>query len=271
VLNSVAIAPEESPALLRDHGQDVVQLRHVHKSYGAVHAVDGITFGVRRGEVFGVLGPNGAGKTTTLEMIEGMLPLDRGSITVNGVDVTQQPQRVRRMVGIALQKSDFFERLTLVELIRLFGGLYGVRTDSRALLQRVGLEGLGGRQVKTLSGGQQQRFAVAVALVNDPPLLLLDEPTTGLDPQARHHVWDLVLSLRLEGRSIVLTTHYMEEAEELCDRVAILDQGRVLALDAPRNLVRQLVESGFQKRVQVQPANLEDVFLHMTGRRLREE
>jgi ABC-2 type transport system ATP-binding protein len=261
----------ESSGVLPADTEEVLRVSDVHKSYGSLHAVRGMTFSMRRGEVFGVLGPNGAGKTTTLEMIEGMLPMDRGSISVNGIDVAREPRRVRGMVGIALQKSDFFERLTLSELIRLFAGLYGARTDARALLQRVELEGLGGRQLKSLSGGQQQRFAVAVALVNDPSLLFLDEPTTGLDPQARHHLWDLVLSLRQEGRSIVLTTHYMEEAEELCDRVAILDQGRILALDTPRNLVRQLLENGFQKRVQVQPANLEDVFLQMTGRRLREE
>jgi ABC-2 type transport system ATP-binding protein len=248
----------------------IVQVRDVHKSYGAVPAVRGISFDVRRGEVFGVLGPNGAGKTTTLEMIEGMLPPDRGSIQVDGIDVLQEPRRARRRVGIALQKSAFFERLTLIELLRLFAGLYSARTDARGLLERVDLGALGGRQVKTLSGGQLQRFAVAVAMVNDPPLLFLDEPTTGLDPQARHNVWDLLLSLRAEGRSIVLTTHYMEEAEELCDRVAILDQGLLLALDTPRALVERLLESGFRKQVQVQAANLEDVFLQMTGRRLRE-
>jgi ABC-2 type transport system ATP-binding protein len=251
-------------------GDEVVQVRGVHKSYGAVHAVHGISFSVARGEVFGLLGPNGAGKTTTLEMIEGMLPVDRGSIVVAGIDVSRDPRRVRRMIGVALQKSDFFDRLTLLELLRLFGGLYGARCDAHGVLERVGLGGLGRRQVRTLSGGQQQRFAVAVALVNDPALLVLDEPTTGLDPQARHHLWDLALSLRQEGRSILLTTHYMEEAEELCDRVAILDRGSILALDTPRALVRRLLDSGFRKQVQVQPADLEDVFLQMTGRRLGE-
>jgi ABC-2 type transport system ATP-binding protein len=232
--------------------------------------VRGISFEVGRGEVFGVLGPNGAGKTTTLEMVEGMLLPDQGSILVNGIDVRVEPRRVRRTVGIALQQSAFFERLSLLELLRLFADLYGTGIDARSILERVDLTDLGRRQVKTLSGGQQQRFAVAVALVNDPPLLFLDEPTTGLDPQARHRVWDLLLSLRSEGRSIVLTTHYMEEAAELCDRVAILDQGQVLALDTPPALVQQLLDGGFRKHVQIQPANLEDVFLQMTGRRLRE-
>jgi ABC-2 type transport system ATP-binding protein len=231
--------------------------------------VRGVSFNVAQGEVFGLLGPNGAGKTTTLESIEGMLPIDRGTITIAGIDVSKEPERVRRTIGISLQKSAFFERLTLIELLSLFGDLYGNGHQPMALLDKVGLKEQARRQVKKLSGGQQQRFALAVALVNDPPLLFLDEPTTGLDPQARRNLWDLVQGLRREGRSVVLTTHYMEEAEELCDRVAILDAGTILALDTPHNLIRQLLATGFRKQVEVQPANLEDVFLQMTGRQLK--
>jgi ABC-2 type transport system ATP-binding protein len=253
-------------------GDDVLlSVSDLHKSYGDVAAVRGVGFQVRGGEVFGLLGPNGAGKTTTLEMIEGMLPIDRGTVTVAGIDVGRHPERVRRLIGISLQRTAFFERLSLAELLRLFADLYAARRQVDRLLERVGLTELAGRQVRTLSGGQQQRFAVAVALVNDPPLLFLDEPTTGLDPQARRALWDLVEFLRLEGRSVVLTTHYMEEAQRLCDRVAILDEGRVLALDAPDRLIERLLATGFHKDVVVQQADLEDVFLDLTGRRLRAE
>jgi ABC-2 type transport system ATP-binding protein len=204
-------------------------------------------------------------------MVEGMLPIDRGAVTVDGIDVTRHPEQVRRLIGISLQKSAFFERLTLAELLHLFAELYGKPVRVEGLLERVGLRDLAARQVKTLSGGQQQRFAVAVALVNDPPLLFLDEPTTGLDPQARRSLWELVKFLRLEGRSIVLTTHYMEEAQQLCDRVAILDTGRILSMDSPERLIEQLLASGFHKDVVVQPADLEDVFINLTGRQLRED
>jgi ABC-2 type transport system ATP-binding protein len=248
----------------------LVVVRDLEKTYGSIHAVRGVSFEVRRGEVFGLLGPNGAGKTSILEMIEGMLPIDRGTVTVDGVDVAQNPERVRGSVGIALQKSAFFERLTLTELLGMFADLYGKDRQVDQLLDRVGLKDLARRQVKTLSGGQQQRYAVAVALVNDPPLLFLDEPTTGLDPQARRSLWDLIDLLRGEGRSIVLTTHYMEEAQQLCDRVAILDAGKILALDTPMALVQELLKSGFHKDVVLWPADLEDVYLHVTGKQLRE-
>lgn len=260
-------------AALYEAGADqaaIVVVSDLHKFYGSVHAVRGVSFDVRRGEVFGLLGPNGAGKTTILETVEGMLPIDHGSVTVDGIDVATEPERVRRLIGISLQKSAFFERLTLAELLRLFADIYGSRARVDRLLERVRLQGLASRRVKTLSGGQQQRFAVAVALVNDPPLLFLDEPSTGLDPQARRSLWDMIEFLRLEGRSIVLTTHYMEEAQQLCDRVAILDAGRILALDTPRRLIDRLLATGFSKDVVVQPADLEDVFLQLTGRQLRE-
>ncbi|HEY7198831.1 MAG TPA: ABC transporter ATP-binding protein [Candidatus Dormibacteraeota bacterium] len=248
----------------------VVSVTDLHKSYGQVHAVRGISFEVAAGEVFGLLGPNGAGKTTTLEIVEGMLPADRGAVTVAGIDVAREPARVRRLVGISLQSTAFFDRLTLRELLALFADCYGRPARADRLLERVGLAELAGRRVKTLSGGQQQRFAVAVALVNDPPLLFLDEPTTGLDPQARRSLWELVRFLRLEGRAVVLTTHYMDEAQELCDRVAIMDAGTILALDTPERLIQQLLATGFRREVAVQPADLEDVFLRLTGRQLTE-
>jgi ABC-2 type transport system ATP-binding protein len=269
-LDTQSRSAESTPVTDPTPNQALVTARDLEKSYGSVHAVRGVSFEVRRGEVFGLLGPNGAGKTTILEMVEGMLPIDRGTVTVDGVDVARHPERVRGSIGIALQKSAFFERLTLAELLGLFADLYGKDGQAGPLLARVGLQDLARRQVKTLSGGQQQRFAVAVALVNDPPLLFLDEPTTGLDPQARRNLWDLIDLLRREGRSIVLTTHYMEEAQQLCDRVAILDSGKILALDAPMALVQELLKTGFHKDVVVWPADLEDVYLHITGKQLRE-
>jgi len=247
----------------------MVSVSELYKSYGAIEAVRGVSFDVGRGEVFGLLGPNGAGKTTILETIEGMLPIEQGRVTVDGIDVAREPERVRRLIGISLQKTTFFERLTLAELLRLFADLYETSVRVDRLLERVGLADQASRQVKTLSEGQQQRFAIAVALVNDPPLLFLDEPTTGLDPQARRSLWDLVQFLRLEGRSVVLTTHYMEEAQQLCDRVAILDSGRILALETPNRLIDELLATGFHKDIVVQAADLEDVFLHMTGKQLR--
>src|SRR5215831_3268447 len=248
----------------------LVTVTDLQKWYGSLHAVRGVSFEVRHGEVLGLLGPNGAGKTTILETVEGMLPIDQGSVTVDGIDVSSEPERVRGLIGISLQKSAFFERLTLAELLHLFADIYTRRARVDRLLERVGLDGLASRQVKTLSGGEQQRFAVAVALVNDPPLLFLDEPSTGLDPHARRNLWELIEFLRLEGRSIVLTTHYMEEAQQLCDRVAILDAGRILALDTPQRLIDRLLATGFRKDVVLQPADLEDVFLQFTGRQLRE-
>ena len=247
----------------------MVSVSELYKSYGAIEAVRGVSFDVGRGEVFGLLGPNGAGKTTILETIEGMLPIEQGRVTVDGIDVAREPERVRRLIGISLQKTTFFERLTLAELLRLFADLYETSVRVDRLLERVGLADQASRQVKTLSEGQQQRFAIAVALVNDPPLLFLDEPTTGLDPQARRSLWDLVQFLRLEGRSVVLTTHYMEEAQQLCDHVAILDSGRILALETPNRLIDELLATGFHKDIVVQAADLEDVFLHMTGKQLR--
>jgi ABC-2 type transport system ATP-binding protein len=253
----------------------VISVEGLRKSYGDVVAVDGVSFVVERGEVFGLLGPNGAGKTTTLEMIEGMLPIDAGRALVNAIDVTEEPRRVRKLIGIQLQQASFFDRLTLRELLTLFADLYEKRgperNDPTSLLRLVGLETQAGRYVKQLSGGQQQRFGIALALVNDPVVLFLDEPTTGLDPQARRQIWDLVRRLRAEGLSIVLTTHYMEEAQFLCDRVAIMDRGRIVVLDAPSELIRRLVDTGFSRPTAPQPADLEDVFLHYTGRALQEE
>jgi ABC-2 type transport system ATP-binding protein len=258
--------PDRAPAL----GAPIISVTDLRKEYGSLTAVDGVSFEVAEREVFGILGPNGAGKTTTLEMIEGMRPIDAGEAVIDGIDVKADAREVKRRIGIQLQSSAFFDELTLVELLHLFGRLYERDVDPMALLDLVDLTEKAKSQVRTLSGGQKQRFSIASALVNDPRVLFLDEPTTGLDPQARRHLWGLVRTIRDSGHTVVLTTHYMEEAEELCDRVAIMDHGRIIALDTPQRLVDALIGRGFTKARVERLANLEDVFIDMTGRELRE-
>jgi ABC-2 type transport system ATP-binding protein len=252
-------------------GAPIVVARDLRKRYGSLQAVDGVSFEIAEGEVFGILGPNGAGKTTTLEMIEGMRTIDSGSATVDGLDVAQDPRAVKARIGIQLQASSFFDELNLVELLELFGHLYDRKVDAMALLADVELTEKARSQVRTLSGGQKQRFSIAAALVNEPRVLFLDEPTTGLDPQARRHLWGLVRQIRDRGHTVVLTTHYMEEAEELCDRVAIMDTGRIIALDKPLALIDALLGRGFTKERVERLANLEDVFIDLTGHTLRED
>ena len=254
-----------------DSTRPIVVVHDLRKRYGTLQAVDGVSFEIGQGEVFGILGPNGAGKTTTLEMIEGMRTIDSGTAVVDGVDVKADPRGVKARIGIQLQASSFFDELNLVELLELFGHLYGRRVDAAELLADVELTEKARSQVRTLSGGQKQRFSIAAALVNEPRVLFLDEPTTGLDPQARHHLWGLVRQIRDRGHTVVLTTHYMEEAEELCDRVAIMDRGKIVALDKPLGLIDALLERGFSKERVERLANLEDVFIDLTGHTLRED
>ncbi len=249
----------------------VLEVRNLSKRYGPLVAVDGISFEVGKKEIFGILGPNGAGKTTTLECIETLRPFDAGEITVGGINVREQPDDVKRIIGVQLQSSSFFDKLRLDELLDLFGSLYGREVDPIALLREVELHDRSKATVIELSGGQKQRFSIAAALVNQPVVLFLDEPTTGLDPQARRHLWGIVKRIREEGTTVVLTTHYMDEAEELCDRVAIMDHGKIATMDNPHALIEQLLKDGFaSKRIQ-RLATLEDVFLNLTGHSLREE
>ena len=219
---------------------EVIEVKSLVKRYGSLTAVDDISFEVYRGEIFGILGPNGAGKTTTMEIIEGLQKPTSGTTTVLGVDTQAQPDKVKERVGVQLQASAFFDFLTLEEILRLFGSFYARRVTPEELLIRVGLTERAGSTLKKLSGGQKQRFNVAASLVNDPEMVVLDEPTAGLDPQARRNLWDLVREIHSGGRTVVLTTHYMEEAEVLCHRVAIMDLGRIVALDTPANLLRTL-------------------------------
>jgi len=249
----------------------IIRVEHVDAGYETAQILDDVNFVVRRGEVFGILGPNGAGKTTTLEMIEGMRPIDGGTATVDGIDVGSDPQGVKARIGIQLQASAFFDELNLTELLVLFGHLYHVKAEAATLLAEVELTDKARSQVRTLSGGQKQRFSIAAALVNDPRVLFLDEPTTGLDPQARRHMWGLIAGLRERGHTVVLTTHYMEEAETLCDRVAIMDGGKIIGIDTPGGLIDALVGRGFRREREERLASLEDVFIDLTGHELRED
>jgi ABC-2 type transport system ATP-binding protein len=248
-----------------------IKVEDLRKSYGSLVAVDGISFNVRENEIFGILGPNGAGKTTTVEILEGLRDADEGHVTVAGVDVRRYPKRVKGLIGVQLQSSAFFDNLTLLELTDMFAAIYGRRINARELLGKVDLHDKEHSKVRQLSGGQKQRFSIATALVNDPRVLFLDEPTTGLDPQARRNLWELAQALRQEGRTVLLTTHYMEEAETLCDRVAIMDGGKIITLDTPANLVQRLLDKGFRGRRVEREANLEDVFIDLTGKDLRED
>jgi ABC-2 type transport system ATP-binding protein len=249
----------------------ILEVKDLRKQYpGGLEAVKGVSFQVRRGEVFGILGPNGAGKTTTLEMIEGLRSITAGSVTLDGLDVQKEPYKVKERIGIQLQSSAFFPNLNLVELLQLFNDLYGQSSNPLDLLREVGLEEKAKAEVKALSGGQKQRFSIATTLVNKPVAIFLDEPTTGLDPQARRHLWDLIKQIQKKGTTVILTTHYMEEAEVLCNRIAIMDEGKIVALDTPKTLISQLLGRGFKPKQVVAPATLEDVFIDLTGKDLRD-
>jgi ABC-2 type transport system ATP-binding protein len=304
---------------------EAIEVQHLVKRYGSLTAVDGVTFSVHQGEVFGILGPNGAGKTTTMEIMEGLQQPTSGSTLVMGTDSQRDAAKVKERIGVQLQASAYFEYLTLMEILRLYSSFYQRSLSPQKLLEKVGLTEKANTTVGKLSGGQKQRFTIAAALVNDPELVFLDEPTTGLDPQARRNLWDFIQSIHQDGRTVVMTTHYMEEAQLLCQRVAIMDLGKIVALDTPSNLVRALPvpyevkvmanglmpqdnlealdavrsvrfdRDGFcylrsadasrtlqalmrwadENKVQfsymeVAPANLEDVFLEITGRQLRD-
>jgi ABC-2 type transport system ATP-binding protein len=230
--------------------ENILVVKNLKKNYGEKQAVKGISFEVEKGEIFGILGPNGAGKTTTLEMIETLREIDGGSATLDGIDVAKDPQKVRYMIGVQTQGTAFMDKVRLTELLEQQAAAYGEKVDAMALL----------------------RFSIAAALVHNPSVFFMDEPTTGLDPQARRNLWDLVTMINKDGKgtTVILTTHYMEEAEVLCNRVAIMDEGKIVALDTPKKLVHDLLKSGFKKSQHVEQANLEDVFIDLTGKDLRD-
>jgi ABC-2 type transport system ATP-binding protein len=249
----------------------IIEVRDLVKRYGALTAVNGVSFDVQEGEIFGLVGPNGAGKTTTLEITETLKQPTSGQIAIDGADALRDPWKVKRTIGVQLQAAGFYPGLTLRELLHLFAGLYDVKVDARAMLRKVQLEDKAGARYDKLSGGQKQRFSIASTLVNNPRVIFLDEPSTGLDPQARLNLWELVREIRSGGVTVVLTTHYMEEAEQLCDRVAIMDEGRIVANGTPSQLIDALLGRGFVKPQRVRQASLEDVFLDLTGKELRDE
>jgi ABC-2 type transport system ATP-binding protein len=251
--------------------QIIISVKNLVKKYGEFEAVKGISFEVYKGEIFGLLGPNGAGKSTTLEIIETLREKTSGAVMVDGFDLDKKPEDIKKIIGVQLQTSGYYPGLNLMELIELFGGLYNETVNPLELLDRVNLRDKAKAKYKELSGGQKQRFSIATTLINHPRIIFLDEPTTGLDPQARRNLWDLVKDIRAKGTTVIITTHYMDEAEILCDRVAIIDSGKIIALDSPDKLIDNLVATGFERPKEVKKANLEDVFINLTGRVLREE
>ena len=289
-----------------------------------MNAVNGVSFSVEKGEVFGILGPNGAGKTTTIEIIEGLRKPNSGSIKICDIDALKEPQRIKELIGVQLQATSLYDSIRVKEAIELFGSYYKKSIPANIILEEVSLSEKKNGSVSQLSGGHKQRLSVGLALVNDPEVIFMDEPTTGLDPQARHNIWSIVEQLRDRGKTIVMTTHYMEEAEQLCHRLAIIDQGKIIAMDTPDNLInhagletaiefttskeldglankipgiRKLNNGSVRKysvstkdvslilknltnlcydnqidleNISVRKATMEDVFLAMTGRKLRE-
>jgi ABC-2 type transport system ATP-binding protein len=306
------------------NNESIVDVKGLKKRYGSFTAVNGVSFQVKKGEIFGLLGPNGAGKTTTIEMLVGLRKPDEGTATLSGFDVIKEVNKVKEVIGVQLQSTSLFELLKVEEILHLYGSFYPTHVDINGLIEDMLLTEKRNDRIKGLSGGQKQRLAIALALIHDPDIVFLDEPTTGLDPQARRTLWDIVLRLKERGKTIILSTHYMDEAHVLCDRIGIMDQGELIALDTPTNLVRKLqstssvefhlsnppeqdwflkmdgvedvsikdnfvqlytddvqvtltslihasAEHQFKiEDLQTRSATLEDVFIHMTGRSIRE-
>jgi ABC-2 type transport system ATP-binding protein len=249
----------------------IISVKNLRKNYGAFEAVKDISFDVLEGEIFGLLGPNGAGKSTTLEIMETLRSKTSGEVMVAGMNLDNEPNHIKKIIGVQLQTSGFYPGLNLLELIELFSGLYNQEVDPMELLQLVNLTEKAKSKYKQLSGGQKQRFSIATTLINQPKIVFLDEPTTGLDPQARRNLWDLIKSIRQKGTTVIITTHNMDEAEQLCDRIAIMDEGKIIALASPDKMIDDLVRSGFEKPKPIKSANLEDVFISLTGKEMRAE
>jgi ABC-2 type transport system ATP-binding protein len=248
----------------------IISVKNLVKNYGNFNAVKNISFDVYEGEIFGLLGPNGAGKSTTLEIIETLRDKTSGEIIVDGINLDTNPGAIKKIIGVQLQTSGFYPGLNLMELIQLFAGLYNQKVEPMEFLKLVNLEDKAKNKFKELSGGQKQRFSIATTLINKPKIIFLDEPTTGLDPQARRNLWDLIKDIKRKGTTVIITTHYMDEAEQLCDRIAIMDEGKIISLNSPDKMIDELVATGFERPKQVKLANLEDVFIHLTGKDLRE-
>jgi ABC-2 type transport system ATP-binding protein len=252
-------------------GDIIISVKNLVKNYGSFEAVKGISFDVKEGEIFGLLGPNGAGKSTTLEILETLREKTSGEVYIDGLNLDKDPGEIKKIIGVQLQTSGYYPGLNLVQLIDLFCGLYNREVAPMELLESVNLKEKARAKFKDLSGGQKQRFSVATTLINQPRIIFLDEPTTGLDPQARRSLWELIKNIRGRGTTVIITTHYMDEAEYLCNRIAIMDAGRIVALDTPDKMIDDLVSSGFERPKVMKQANLEDVFIHLTGHSLKED
>ncbi len=250
--------------------EPIIKVNNLIKKYGKLAAVNGVSFEVFEGEIFGLLGPNGAGKTTTLEIMETLLDETEGDVEICGYSINKDPNKIKSLIGVQLQSAGFQPGLKLTEILNLFAALYGYKINPVELLEKVSLKDKANSQVKELSGGQKQRFSIATTLVHKPKVIFLDEPSTGLDPQARRNLWELIKNVRESGTTIIITTHFMDEAEYLCDRIAIMDSGRILKIDTPDNLIKDLLKKGFKKPKPRLEASLEDVFIDLTGKELRE-
>lgn len=248
----------------------IIQVKNLIKKYDNLEAVKGISFDVHKGEIFGLLGPNGAGKTTTLEIMETLREKTSGEVIIDGLSIDKDQNEIKRIIGVQLQAAGFYPNLYLYELIELFAGLYNVEVNPDEMLKLVDLQEKKKSKFKELSGGQKQRFSICTTLINEPKIIFLDEPTTGLDPQARRNLWELIKQIKAKGTTIMLTTHYMDEAEVLCDRVGIIDNGQIVIIDTPDNLIDDLINTGFERPKLLKLATLEDVFLNLTGKELRD-
>jgi ABC-2 type transport system ATP-binding protein len=263
--------PSDSPAPASDHV--ALAVTRLRVSYGSKVAVDSIDLQVRRGEIFGLLGPNGAGKTSALSAIEGLLRPDDGSIVIGDIDARAHPSAAKAQLGVQLQSTSFHADLTIMEIVRLYAGLYGIALSTpqiREKLTEIRLQDEGSKRFRELSGGQQQRLSLMISTIHDPPLALLDEPTAGLDPQSRRQLWDRIEGFRKEGHSVLLTTHSMEEAQSVCDRVAIMDHGKILTVDTPEGLIGKHRDDPRVTEVARGEVTLEDVFIGLTGREIRD-
>ena len=249
----------------------IIEVKNLIKKYGSFTAVNDISFDVKEGEIFGLLGPNGAGKTTTLEIIETLKEKTSGSVHVKNFSIDTDASEIKKIIGVQLQSSGYYPNINLIAILELFGGLYNKKIEPLAMLDKVNLRDKAKNKFKELSGGQKQRFSIATTLINTPEIIFLDEPTTGLDPQARRNLWDLIREIRGNGATVIITTHYMDEAEQLCDRVGVMDTGKIIALDTPDRLIDNLISKGFKRTKQVKEANLEDVFIDLTGKEIRDE
>lgn len=246
----------------------IISVKNLVKRYNQFEAVKGISFEVEEGQIFGLLGQNGAGKTTTLEIIETLRPKTSGTVTICGFDLDNDPQSIKENIGVQLQDSGFYPNLNLVQILELFAGLYNKKIDPMSFLDQVKLREKANNKVKELSGGQRQRFSLATTLIHEPKIIFLDEPTTGLDPHARRNLWQLIQGQRAKGTTFVITTHYMDEAEQLCDQIAIMDKGSIIANGNIERLTQLALETGYQKKAPPSTIPLEDIFLHISGQEM---